>query len=125
MTNLVVYRNSTIGMTLRDALEELKQQIPEELESKIWESFDNAVCERFKEFNQNTRCKLHGKCSRYNNCDDVWKFILDECEIKGDNFDESSNNCRVVAIDSQNRDGAERREPVRKNRRGGLKRSHA
>ena len=127
MTNLTVYRNSTLGLALSGSLEDLKQQVPDELEKKIWDSFDNVMCDKFKDFNQNTKCRLHGVCSRYNHCDDVWKFIMDSCQIKGDNFDESSNFCSIVAVDSQNRDGVVRREPVkgaRKNGGRGHRRSH-
>ena len=62
--------------------------------------YDRVVCQKFKDLNQNLKVKLAGECSSYNNCDDVWKFILKSCEIKCDAFSTSSGYCKVVAMDA-------------------------
>lgn len=100
MSQLTIYRETTIGAALKESLKELENQIGDELVSKVLESFDAIICEKFKDINSNNKCKLQGKCISYNNCDDVWLFLLDNCSIKGDDIDESASNCRIVATDT-------------------------
>ncbi|CDW89626.1 UNKNOWN [Stylonychia lemnae] len=117
MSQLTIYRDTTVGSALKDALKELENQIGEELISKVMESFDQIICQKFNELESHQKVELTGKCISYNNCDDVWLFLLDNCQIKQDGqINESSNHCRIVATDTQNREG-QRREPVSRGRR--------
>ena len=100
MSQLTIYRETTIGSALKESLKELENQIGEELISKVLESFDTIICEKFKDINTNNKVKMQGKCISYNNCDDVWLFQLNDCSIKGDEIDESATNCRIVATDT-------------------------
>jgi hypothetical protein len=65
--------------------------------------FDIAVKKKFEEMpasGPNVKTKLAGECKDYNNCDDVWKFSLSKCEIKGETMHEISNNLLVVTMPS-------------------------
>ncbi len=63
--------------------------------------------------------KLFGECKSYNNCDDVWRFFLKKCEIKGENFDAKSSACRIIAMEAANRESEVRKEPAKKAKTGG------
>ena len=74
--------------------------------------------------NNPQKIKLNGKCTNYNNCDDVWKFMLEKSEIKGELFKEQLQKCRIVALDSTNNPNSTEEKPVgkqmiKKNKKGG------
>ena len=53
--------------------------------------FDLVLKKKFDEMPNNgplVKGKLYGESKDYNNCDDVWKFILTKCEIKCENMHE-------------------------------------
>ena len=85
---ITIYRLTTIGKSLSEALAELQKdnEIREDLSKKVMEQFDKVVCDKFASLPQNQKCRLYGKCINYNNCDDVWKFELTQCNIKGETF---------------------------------------
>ncbi len=64
--------------------------------------FDEVLKRKFEELPATTahmKTKLFGECTDYNNFEDVWKFKLDECEIKGEGMHELSSNMLIVAMD--------------------------
>ncbi len=78
-------------------------------------SFDQVVTERFREYDPppgsgvgpsiSFKAKLDGNWETYNNCDDVWKFMLNRCEIKADPMIEVSKHVMILAMDKEQRDG--------------------
>ena len=116
--NQFIYRSSVLGSTLTSAIDDLKQEVPDEiigLEERIMVEFDKIVALKFKELNSNSlKLKLSGTCSSYNNCDDVWQFVMKHCEIKGDGIHESSNHCKIIAMDSSYREGEKPKVVVKK-----------
>ena len=54
----------------------------------MMDAFDKVICQKFKEMQSNQKVRLNGKSKYYNNCDDVWRFQLTTCSIKGENFHE-------------------------------------
>lgn len=102
----------------------MKNQAPDDftdvLEERIMTEFDRVVNEQFKSLNQgNQKVRLVGTCSSYNNCDDVWKFIMNHCEIKAEGFDTKSDACKIIAMEVANREGEVRKENIRKNQKMG------
>ena len=127
-SNQKIYWQSSLGSSLREAIQEvffpqtdnalgdggddmggIGQQMPQqdktpehlELEKKIMFEFDLAVKKKFDELPQtgaSIKTKLQGECKDYNNCDDVWKFALKECEIKGESMHERSSNLLIVTM---------------------------
>ena len=70
--------------------------------------FDRVVALKFRTDLQpdaSARLRLEGQCATYNYVDDVWKFDMNSCEIKGEGFHENSKNCQLIAIDASARDG--------------------
>jgi hypothetical protein len=57
----------------------------------------------------------------YNNCDDVWKFELNQCNIKGETFQENSAACKIVALDASNnsKENPQRKVVAPKKKKGG------
>ena len=79
--------------------------------------FDRVVALKFRTDLQpyaSARLRLEGQCATYNYVDDVWKFDMSQCEIKGESFHESSKNCQLIAIDANQRDGEKAAGQIRK-----------
>ena len=79
----VIYRQTTLGKGLDSTLTKMQEdnEIREDLADKIKKEFDKVVANQFKELPDNQVFQLKGQCKTYNHCDDVWKFILNRCEI--------------------------------------------
>ncbi|CCE62422.1 hypothetical protein TPHA_0C02690 [Tetrapisispora phaffii CBS 4417] len=77
-----LYRRSTVGSCLVDALDTLISdgRIEASLAMKVLESFDKVVSESLRE---NTQSKLNvkGLLDTYGFCDDVWTFIIKDCKV--------------------------------------------
>ena len=99
-----IYRMTTLGKALNESLKELQaeNEIREDLSKKVMDEFDKVILQEFEKLPQNQKYVLNAKCNNYNNCDDVWKFILVNCSIKGENFLLDSKSCKIVAIDMAN-----------------------
>ena len=78
-----VYRNTTLGHTLQESLDELipSGEITPELAQKALLQFDkeisNALSTRVK-----NRVSFQGKLHAYRLCDDLWTFILNDVEFR-------------------------------------------
>lgn len=116
---MTIYRETTIGSALRESLDELKDQMTEDLVKKILESFDQVICKKFEDVQTSNKIKLNGKCVSYNNVDDVWLFYLSSLSIKGDDiYEDQVPHCRIVATNTENKEGATRREPTKRAKKG-------
>lgn len=103
-----LYRRSTIGNSLVDALDTLISdgRIEASLAMRVLETFDKVVAETLKD---NTRSKLtvKGNLDTYGFCDDVWTFIVKNCQVnvEGDNENVNENitvdKLRIVACNSK------------------------
>ena len=49
MSELTIYRQTTIGQALSESIDELMYQMSEDLKENILKSFDKAMCDKFKE----------------------------------------------------------------------------
>ncbi|KAK6454817.1 transcription initiation factor IIA small chain [Scheffersomyces xylosifermentans] len=81
-----LYRRSTIGATLTDALDTLisDEKIQPQLAMRILANFDRIISENLKLENNIAKSRLtfKGVLSTYNFCDDVWTFIIKNVLIK-------------------------------------------
>lgn len=81
-----LYRRSTIGVTLTDALDTLisDQKIQPQLAMRILNNFDRIISENLKvEGNiAKSRLTFKGDLDTYRFCDDVWTFIIKNVLIK-------------------------------------------
>lgn len=88
----------------------------------IMKEFDRVVSEKFRELpatqSSALKVKLHGHCKSYNNCDDVWKFMLNQCEIKGDLVHVTSDSCNIIAMEAATKENEVRKEAPKKPKGG-------
>lgn len=81
-----LYRRSTIGTTLTDALDTLitDEKIQPQLANKILHNFDRIISELLKNELSIAKSKLtfKGDLHTYRFCDDVWTFIIKNVIIK-------------------------------------------
>lgn len=97
-----LYRNTTLGITLQDALDELisSQQITPDLALKVLLQFDRSMCTALTKVK--TRYNLKGKLKVYRYCDNVWTFVVDDAEFKDPHGNEQfhSKKVKIVACDA-------------------------
>ncbi|KAK9476037.1 transcription initiation factor IIA, gamma subunit, helical domain-containing protein [Lipomyces japonicus] len=79
-----LYRRSSIGVALTDALDELinESKIQPQLAMKILSTFDRSVTEALSERVKSTRLSFKGHLDTYRFCDDVWTFIIKDVNFK-------------------------------------------
>jgi len=78
-----VYRNTTLGTTLQDSLDELlaNQQISRSLKDKVLEEYDKAINNALATRVRN-RINFKGQLNTYRFCDNVWTFVIEEAEFR-------------------------------------------
>lgn len=108
-----VYRRSTIGTALLDALDILviDGKIEPQLANSILNNFDRIISENLKAERGYCKSKLtfKGDLHTYRFCDDVWTFIIKNVQIKmtdvsnndGNDSDLSIEKFKIVACNSR------------------------
>ncbi|CAN7982570.1 unnamed protein product, partial [Ixodes hexagonus] len=98
-----LYRNTTLGNTLQESLDELIQcgQITPHLALKVLLQFDkainNALANRVK-----TRLTFKaGHLSTYRFCDNVWTFVLKDVEFREVQELVKADKVKIVACDGK------------------------
>ncbi|CAL8115904.1 unnamed protein product [Orchesella dallaii] len=98
-----LYRNTTLGHTLQESLDELIQynQIPTPLAAKVLLQFDksmnNALANRVKSRLTFKAGKLH----TYRFCDNVWTFLLNDVEFREVQDVAKVDKVKIVACDGK------------------------
>nr|QBH73597.1 transcription initiation factor IIA gamma chain [Thermobia domestica] len=99
-----LYRNTTLGNTLQESLDELIQygQITPQLAIRVLLQFDkainNALATRLKS-------RITFKASRLNTyrfCDNVWTFMLNDVEFREMHEVAKVDKVKIVACDGRN-----------------------
>merc|ERR1711990_1427935 len=97
-----VYRNTTLGTTLQDSLDELmqQQQISQSLKNKVLEEYDRAINNALATRVRN-RINFKGHLNTYRFCDNVWTFVLNQVTFRelGDAI--KVDKVKVVACDGK------------------------
>lgn len=94
-----LYRRSTLGTSLTDALDTLisDQRIQPQLAMRILANFDRIVSESLKE-NVKSKLSFKGHLHTYRFCDDVWTFVIKDVNVKLDqNETITADKIRIVA----------------------------
>lgn len=97
-----LYRNTTLGNTLQESLDELIQlgQITPELALKVLQQFDkainNALANRVK-----NKINFKGHLNTYRFCDNVWTFVLNDVEFKEVSDLVTVDKVKIVACDGK------------------------
>ncbi|EDK46154.1 transcription initiation factor IIA small chain [Lodderomyces elongisporus NRRL YB-4239] len=91
-----LYRRSTIGVTLADALDTLisDEKIQPQLANRILNNFDRIIAENLKNDANIAKLKLtfKGDLDTYRFCDDVWTFIIKNVIVKLSDVGGGSNS---------------------------------
>lgn len=79
-----LYRNTTLGHTLQESLDELIQynQIPTGLANKVLLQFDKSMNEALASRVKSRLNFKAGKLHTYRFCDNVWTFLLTDAEFR-------------------------------------------
>ena len=99
-----LYRNTTLGITLQDSLDELisSQQITPDLALKVLKQFDSSMSTHLSRVR--TRYNFKGKLRVYRFCDNVWTCVVEDVEFRDtqgqDNV--SARRVKIVACDATN-----------------------
>lgn len=77
-----LYRRSTVGNSLVDALDTLISdgRIEASLAMRVLETFDRVVAETLRDSTQ-SKLTVKGNLDTYGFCDDVWTFIVKNCQV--------------------------------------------
>lgn len=79
-----LYRNTTLGHTLQESLDELIQynQIPVALANKVLLQFDKSMNNALANKVKSRLTFKAGKLHTYRFCDNVWTFLLNDVEFR-------------------------------------------
>lgn len=104
-----LYRNTTLGTTLQDSLDELlqTQQISPSLKSKVLEEFDRAINNALATRVRN-RINFKGQLNTYRFCDNVWTFVIEEAEFREVIESIKVKKVKVVACDGKGNQARDR-----------------
>merc|ERR1712088_337885 len=98
-----LYRNTTLGHTLQEALDELMQLqlLSPTLALKVLLQFDKSINTAL---NTRVKTKLNFKAEKLNTyrfCDNVWTFMLDDVDFKELNELGKIDRVKIVACDAK------------------------
>ncbi|EEB07093.2 transcription factor TFIIA complex small subunit [Schizosaccharomyces japonicus yFS275] len=101
-----LYRRSSIGISLTDALDDLISQgkISPQLAMKVLFNFDKSMTEALSE-KVKARLTFKGHLDTYRFCDEVWTFIIKNPSFRFDNETVASNKIRIVACATRDNSG--------------------
>ncbi|CAH8496985.1 unnamed protein product [Schistosoma intercalatum] len=103
MTYHEMYRSTTLGTTLREALDEMLAHnlLQPGMDHKVMQKFDqcisNALAKRVK-----NRLSLRGHLNTYRNCDNVWTLVMNDVEIKDSSAIMTVDKIKIVACEGKN-----------------------
>lgn len=98
-----LYRNTTLGSTLQESLDELIQygQITPQLAMKVLLQFDKAVNSALAGRVRSRLSFKAGKLHTYRFCDNVWTFMLNDVEFREVQEIAKVPKVKVVACDGK------------------------
>ncbi|XP_033726253.1 transcription initiation factor IIA subunit 2-like [Ylistrum balloti] len=101
-----LYRNTTLGHTLQESLDELIQygQISPQLALKVLIQFDKAINTALANRVKN-RITVKGKLNTYRFCDNVWTFVLNNVDFREVHEFAKVDKVKIVACDGKSAAG--------------------
>lgn len=97
-----LYRNTTLGHTLQESLDELIQlsQITPQLALKVLLQFDKSINVALSQKLKN-KYTFKGQLNTYRFCDNVWTFVLNKVEFRDGGDVISVDKVKIVACDGK------------------------
>ncbi|KAH8960390.1 hypothetical protein BDL97_06G129800 [Sphagnum fallax] len=102
MASYELYRKSSIGTSLTDALEEMVTNgtISPLLAVKVLMQFDKSMQDALQT-KVKSKTNFKGHLHTYRFCDNVWTFILENAAFKTDNETQNVDHVKIVACDAK------------------------
>ncbi|KAK3579696.1 hypothetical protein CHS0354_029175 [Potamilus streckersoni] len=102
MSAYQLYRNTTLGHTLQESLDELIQcgQITPQLALKVLLQFDKAINNALATRVRN-RITFKGRLNTYRFCDNVWTFVLNNVDFREVQDFAKVDKVKIVACDGK------------------------
>ncbi|XP_018322898.1 transcription initiation factor IIA subunit 2 [Agrilus planipennis] len=99
-----LYRNTTLGHTLQESLDELIQygQITPQLACKVLLQFDKSINQTLATRVKSRLTFKAGKLNTYRFCDNVWTFMLNDVEFREVQEVTRIDKVKIVACDGKN-----------------------
>ena len=99
---LNLYKRTILWTKLSETLQELKLQgqITQTLEKKIYEKFDEIMCDEMNNLSKN-RNTIKGKVTSFRNCDDIWIFYCKNCKLKLEKTEIQIEKLKIIALDEK------------------------
>lgn len=97
-----LYRRSSIGVALTDALDDLISdgRIAPQLAMKILSNFDRSITDILAT-HVNARLSFKGHLDTYRFCDEVWTFLIKDVTFKLENTQIQSERVKIVSCSSK------------------------
>jgi transcription initiation factor TFIIA small subunit len=98
--SLALYRQSTLGNSLFEVLQELQNEkkISETMLKKTMEVFDKSICDEISKVNK-SRATIKATITSFKNCDDIWIFYGKDATVKTDKEQLTSNKLKIITCD--------------------------
>ena len=98
--SLTLYRQSSLGKTLLEVLEELQKEdkISNEMLSKTLEIFDRVICEEISK-SKKQKASIKAQVTSFKNCDDIWIFYGKNVSVTIEKSNITCNKLKIIACD--------------------------
>ena len=98
--SLALYRQSTLGNSLFEVLQELQNEkkISETMLKKTMEVFDKSICDEISKVNK-SRATIKATITSFKNCDDIWIFYSKDATITIDKKHTQCSKLKIIACD--------------------------
>lgn len=102
MTYHQMYRRTTLGNTLQEALDELVDHklIQQRAAMKVLQKFDQCISIALSKRVKN-RLNLKGHLKTYRFCDNVWTLVMEDVEIKDSSAIMNVDKIKIVACEGK------------------------
>ncbi|OTF78563.1 transcription initiation factor IIA subunit 2-like protein [Euroglyphus maynei] len=102
--NYQLYRNTTIGNTLQETLDEfiVSGQISQQLAQKVLLHFDKSINAAFPARVRSRLTFKAGHLKTYRYCDNVWTIVLKDAEFRETGELIQIDKVKIVACDGKN-----------------------
>lgn len=98
-----VYRNTTLGRTLYDALDEIiaREKLPDHLAARCMAQFDKSMNNAFKNKIKTMLTFRSAHLKTYRFCDNVWTLVFEDTEFRNVQELIKVDKLKVVACDGR------------------------
>jgi transcription initiation factor TFIIA small subunit len=99
--SLALYRQSSLGNSLQEVLNELQKEknLSDEMVKKSMEIFDKCICEELSKI-QKSKASIKARVTSFRNCDDIWIFYGKEVTVKPEKGTEIySDKLKIITCD--------------------------